>query len=143
MIEGFFRPGGPYPFVRAGVRLGGAPARWAAVEFIVDTGAAVSCIHARDAVNRLHLPASELDPGSWDRMERFAGVGGTSRYGVRACTYGFVEADGTPIVLPGEIRLGELRRGPALPSILGWDVLRHFELAVRSPDLVRLVPLGQ
>jgi hypothetical protein len=59
-------------------------------------------------------------------------------------SFAFLHADGTPLVLDGTIDIA--RRPPAnqtIPSLLGWDILRHFDVRLNYPErIVDLNPLA-
>lgn len=131
MIRGFFPPGQIYPFVSVDLRIAGVPQQTARINFVIDTGAAVTVIHPSDALIELKMTSASLDPASWPVRQTLAGVGGASRYLVRAADFVF-DDDRGPIRFRDElVRIGELRPGfRNLPSLLGWDLLQHFRLAI-------------
>lgn len=84
MIEGFFHPEYPDTPVRvilAALRFPSISDEWVVVEFLLDTGASVSCIHA-DAIAQLFgVGAIErLQASALPDLREFSGVGGIARY---------------------------------------------------------------
>jgi hypothetical protein len=100
------------------------------MRFIVDTGAIRTCIHPMDAKLRLQIPTSRLrDRSRWSSSVNAAGIGGRSRYFVEQATLTFTNDDGSPELVATEIWIAEMTlANQRLPSLLGWDVLRHFRL---------------
>jgi hypothetical protein len=59
------------------------------------------------------------------------GIGGSALYYVVPCVYNFTHDDGMPHEIDGDIRIAQIRDDNlGLPSLLGWDILRHFEIAI-------------
>ena len=118
MIPGFFTPIMPQPFVRVAVHLPSIARNAAIVPFIFDTGAAFTCIHARDAIRHFDVDPAELDPDRWDEPLTIDGLGGGLRYRVVPASYGFQRDDGVLERIDLFTMLGELRSGE-FPSLLG------------------------
>ena len=100
------------------------------IPFLVDTGATITTIHPPDALSRLKLSAAQLSTADfWPLHDTVRGVGGLTRqFRVRA-QYKFTHQDGMIQLLTGNVRIAQLRpEATHLPSLLGWDVLQHFEL---------------
>ena len=119
MIRGEFRDG--WPFVVCWIlfpRLG----LLAEVPFLVDTGAALTCLHTRDA-NDVGIPHQRLEmPG------RMRGIGGVSRYFQEPAHLMFADTDRS---LSYGYRIAIQIADPtaasaAVPSLLGWDVLGRW-----------------
>ena len=131
MISGLFLPARPpYPFVSAEPTILGLRHEIAPVNFLIDTGAARTCIHPLDANLIMRIPRSRLmDARQWSSSVRGGGVGGAGRYFVEPATLTFTNDDGSPEVVETEIWIAEMTlANQRLPSLLGWDILRHFRL---------------
>jgi hypothetical protein len=62
------------------------------------------------------------------------GIGGSTNDFPVPARYSFAEESGERIVIDGEILVAQLTPATEpLPSLLGWDVLRHFELTTNLP----------
>lgn len=139
MIRGCFAdPAWPVPTVQAAVaapQLGpGAPVP----EFLVDTGATRTCLHPADVVAKFGVDPSLLaDSRQWSRHVTPHGVGGQAIYYPVSATFAFLHDDLTVQEIQEEIWVAQLRDGnETLPSLLGWDVLRHFELVLNWGERV-------
>jgi hypothetical protein len=135
LIRGIFDPANPdypLPFVNTAVHLPGLTATWTIVPFLIDTGAGSTSIHVGDALNLLGLQRTVLeDPAAWDRHERHTGVGGVGLYYIVPARYGLLEAHGEWQLFDADIRIASLtRESPGIPSVLGWDILRRFAIAM-------------
>jgi hypothetical protein len=132
LIEGRFHPEAnePLPLVVAYVQITGIAENWTPIELLIDTGAAVTCVYPVDATRRFGIAAADLSsPGDWQHVDRKRGVGGEANFFVVQATYAFRHADSNFQFLQGELRIAELSDESAvLPSILGWDVMKHFRL---------------
>jgi hypothetical protein len=142
LIEGRFHPesSDPLPLVVAYVRIVEIVERWTPIELLIDTGAAVTCVYPVDATQRFGIAAADLtNAAKWQRLDAKRGVGGEANFFVVEATYAFRHADSNFQFLRG-VRIAELTDESAvLPSILGWDVMRHFRLIADWPN--RLVTL--
>lgn len=103
------------------------------VRFLVDTGAAVTCIHPKDGIP-LRLPFDRLQHGGY-----VTGVGGRSERFVERAILTFVDADGAvTYVYDLDTRVGKPEQvGSGLPSLLGQDVLGRWVM-VHDPAIGRL-----
>ena len=130
MIIGDFDGGHPYVSAVVGMpRLG----VFGTVRFLVDTGAAVTCIHPKDSVP-LSLPFDRLQ-----NSEFVTGVGGRSERFVERATLTFFDAaDAVTYMYDLDVRIGKPQQVRAgLPSLLGQDVLGRWVM-VHDPDVGRL-----
>ena len=130
MIIGEFDGGHPYVSAVVGVpRIG----LIGAVRLLVDTGAAVTCIHPKDGIP-LRLPFDRLQDGGY-----VTGVGGRSERFVERANLTFVDADGAvTYVYDLDTRVGKPEQvGSGLPSLLGQDVLGRWVM-VHDPAIGRL-----
>ena len=93
----------------------------------MDTGAALTCIHALDAIRIFGMTPSELDPSTWTNPMSVGGIGGGLLYREEPAQYAFPNTDGTFEFIDGTVLIGELR-SQATPALLGWDLLKHFDL---------------
>jgi hypothetical protein len=138
LIRGLWHPRYPLPLVQVGILVEGFTDRWHLLNFVIDTGATNSCIHPRDA-HRLGIPRSALDPGTWEKSSSTLGIGGRAFYKPCAATYAFVPEENPmePLNLSGaSVRLAaSTPANQRLPSLLGWDVLRHFRLTIDSDEV--------
>ncbi len=127
MISGYFSAKWGCPFVWARLTVSGRSAQ--AVPFLIDTGSATSIVHAIDARTRLNLAMSGLDPSAWPPEEtvRRRGVAGVALSRLMEAVFDFAHEDGSTETIAETIELGGLG-SEGLPSLLGWDVLRHFRL---------------
>lgn len=60
-----------------------------------------------------------------------SGIGGGVPYRLLSASYEFAHEDGTAEAIAGTLELGGLG-SEGLPSLLGWDVLRHFWLDLNA-----------
>ncbi len=81
MITGFFaREILPQPLIRVAVLVQELRSEWISVPFVIDTGAAHTCIHAVDATRLFGLKQVDLDPANWPTSTLIQGIGGTLTY---------------------------------------------------------------
>ena len=131
MIKGFFDPATPRPTpkVRVALLLPDIGRRSHFVDFQIDTGTDESILHPTDAV-QIGLDLSQLLTAqpSWGSSHELIGIGGRMiSYRVRAA-YLFQHESRTQRV-DGLIHIARWTpESSALPSLLGWDVLRYFRL---------------
>lgn len=98
------------------------------VDFLIDTGASKSVLHPADAFRIGFTPEQLTTPQPWP-TETFTGIGGSVREYVFSARYGFVFMDQSTKTIEGQISVAPYSSANArLPSLLGWDVLRYFEL---------------
>ncbi|MBI2760689.1 MAG: hypothetical protein HYX51_04600 [Chloroflexi bacterium] len=101
------------------------------VPFLIDTGAALTILHPRDATTRLGFTRSQLEqPQSWPVQPTY-GIGGTTTNYTLPARYTFSHEDGSLTEILGRILVA--RRTPEnaeLPSIMGWDLLRQIHLTM-------------
>ena len=142
MIHGFWSGDFPLPLVRAAVWGDGVRPNWVTVTFVLDTGASDTCIHPLDATRRLGMTPASLDPSGWANPTMSDGVGGSATYLTLPASYAFLHSDRTlaPEFLDEEtVGIGALTlSSQALPSLLGWNVLRHFDIHVRKGGPITL-----
>ncbi|MGI8549827.1 MAG: hypothetical protein ACR2PL_03360 [Dehalococcoidia bacterium] len=100
------------------------------IDFLLDTGAAVTCLHPLDARSRIEVERSQLQGlQPWGRLIDVVGIGGSVSYYVTRATYTFRQEDGHQRSIDGQIQIAQVRREvQTLPSLLGWDVLQHFRI---------------
>jgi hypothetical protein len=127
----------PQPLVLVAVLIADLRPDWVAIPFVVDTGAAVTCIHALDAMADFNMSVASLDPSSWPASVTGGGIGGQLRHLIFKAQFGFEHEDGTLDIIEGPVRIGESASG-SLPSLLGCDVLRHFEVVYRGGRSITL-----
>ncbi len=140
MISGYFSAQWGCPFVWARLTVSGRPPQ--PVPFLIDTGSVTSIVHATDARTRLNLAMSELEPAAWppEEVVRRRGVAGVALSLPLDAAFDFVHEDGATETITETIELGGLG-SEGLPSLLGWDVLRHFRLDLNaSRGSVALLP---
>ena len=118
--------------VRVAVYLPGMTASWSLVDFLLDTGAATTCLHPPDTVERLAISNQRLQSrDAWESVETYHGVGGGATYFVARSRYALLDEHGEWQIIEGTLRVAEAtvtNRG--LASILGWDILRGFAVTL-------------
>jgi hypothetical protein len=131
VISGYFSAKWGCPFVWAQLKVPGRLPE--PVPFLIDTGSATSIIHAKDARTRLLLAMSELDPAAWlpEETVRRRGVAGVALSRLMDAAFDFAHEDGATETVAGVVELGGVG-SEGLPSLLGWDVLRHFRLDLNA-----------
>lgn len=139
MITGFFaREILPQPLIRAAVTVPDIRPEWISVAFVIDTGAAHTCIHAVDATRLFGLKQADLDPSRWADAAIIQGVGGSLAYRQLEAEYAFLRDDESWEVVAAPVRFGEFRSS-STPSLLGWDVLAQFDLEIAAQrNFIRL-----
>jgi hypothetical protein len=135
MIHGFFdlsyRP--PLPKVLAGLVLPYRSETFVPIEFVIDTGASATCLHPRDARQRLRFTPEEfiILPRIACEDRSLAGVTGAAIYYSTPARYIMADDGGPPQVIDAEIRIAQPSAGnQVLPSILGWDILERFRIVL-------------
>ncbi len=103
------------------------------VEFLVDTGADVTCIHPKDG-SSLFIPYDDLRNG-----KEVGGIGGTSLRYPEPAILSFRESTGAPVHRYRiEVRIGKPEDVDEwMPSVLGQDILKHWR-TIHEPDLKRV-----
>ena len=103
------------------------------IEFLVDTGASASCLHPRDALDRVGFTSDELvalaraAPAS----RSFVGVTGSAVYAGVPAQYLLVHDDGQLQAIDADIHIAQpVAINLTIPSILGWDILQHFRIVL-------------
>lgn len=126
MIVGRFERG--RPFLRGDVLIPRFGVQ-AGVNFLVDTGADVTCLHPGDAIPA-NIPFDRLENLTANR-----GIGGQSSYFVEQAILSFRDADGRPIYLYDiDIRIGKPEEvSDRIPSLLGQDVLKRWRVVHHPP----------
>ena len=134
MIRGYFDTAwpAPLPAVRVALFMPGVMPRWSITTFLIDTGATTTVIHPLAAVRDLGIDAARLnDPAQWPRQTDVYGVGGVVRNYLVPAELTFAREDGTLKTIEQSFQVARERSGnERLPSLLGWDILRHFRLTV-------------
>ena len=123
----------PQPFVRIAVQLVSIRPDWVVLPFVVDTGAAFTCIHALDATRSFEMSPASLDRAGWSASVPVGGIGGGQLYLARPANYAFQRDDGELELFTGTVRIGELRT-QATPALLGWDLLRFFRTVTNGRE---------
>jgi hypothetical protein len=120
----------PVPRVRAAVFVPGYSTKWGLVEFLLDTGAATTVLHPRDAIVAANIGAGLLvDPTRWPNQRNAYGVGGTSINYILLAHYGFMHDNGQWETFLAEIAVAQLTvENQTLPSLLGWDILQKYRV---------------
>lgn len=134
MIRGRYHPNArwPVPLVRVWIRAEDISPEWVPVECLVDTGAAVTSVHPRDATARLKIDPKRLaSTDSWPAGNRLGGISGSATYFPVPAAFGFLHDDGAFQILTGTLHVAmATRSNRTIPSLLGWDLLRHFEVLI-------------
>ena len=135
MIRGFFDPTSferPVPRFWVSMRLPGVSPRWALVNFLIDTGAPSTALHPSDMVKRFELDVTRLaSPEQWSRRTTITGISGGVVSYIEPATYAFLREDQTVLELNQDVLIAQwMPANEELPSVLGWDILRHFGLSL-------------
>lgn len=99
----------------------------------MDTGAAFTCIHAIDASRYFGMMPAQLDPANWTIPIPIGGIGGSRLYLELPANYAFHRDDNANELIDGVIRIGEMSSA-GTPSLLGWDLLKHFEMTMHGAN---------
>lgn len=120
------------PTVRVAVLLSRVGVEQATIEFLIDTGATFSTLHPNDALFVLGIDSVRLSvPYIWPDKEPSLGIGGMVEDYVEPAEYVFTHEDGTTQTIVGHIRIAQpTAYNQQFPSLLGWDVLRHFRMVI-------------
>ena len=119
----------------------GITQEWKRFYTLIDTGAEVTCLHPSDALANIEIPLDDLsDESRWPVRDQRFGIGGQALYFTVDAVYSFLHEDGHWQEMPGQLRIAKPRPDNLMfPSLLGWDVLRHFEIKLNfSAGLVTL-----
>jgi hypothetical protein len=129
--------------VRVLLYIPGLTRRWAAVDFLLDTGASTSCVHPRDATARLGIDAITLrTPSAWARQHQSQGVGGSATDFIVTAHYALRRDDGGWDTYQDDLAIARSTlANQTLPSLLGWDILQHYRIVADwHAGSVRLEP---
>mgnify|MGYP001589979239 CR=1 FL=1 len=140
MIRGYVAVASPFVPLRVSFQRIQTRFPYTDLQFLLDTGAAVSVIHPVDAKSI----GLELDEEfSAIPMEINAGIGGGARYLREMSWLEFTQADGALSRYRFALRIAVPDAANAvLPSILGMDFIQHFRLTVSvREERVELEPL--
>ena len=97
----------------------------------MDTGAAQTVVHPKDAIRHLGLSVAQLtNRNLWEKQVGNIGVGGAAVSFQIDASYAFQSADGSWRIVEGKVLIAELKDNQQLPSLLGWDLLRLFRTEV-------------
>lgn len=136
MIRGAFPPRrAPHPYLTVAVSLPELRPQWSLVDFLVDSGAAATSVHPTDAIRRLGLAPSQLDPSNWDAVNarRSRGIGGTAEYLETSAVFAFRDDALGWITYTDKLLLSEMRQdNQRLPSLLGWNLLEHLAVTMNG-----------
>ena len=137
MIAGFFDPAtpGPVPRVRVLVLSPQITQGWVPVDFLLDTGAASTCLHPIDAIFTVGIdPRALADPQCWSQPRTYGGVGGRGVYYIVPITYGFEHLGGHLQTISGELAIAQPQlHNAGLASLLGRDLLQYFHVSIDWP----------
>ena len=128
MIRGYFNVDSNRPQLSVALFLPGISPRWAMVEFLIDTGADSTVLAPAAAVDLFDISSDRLsDPSNWPDRIRALGVGGSTLVYRTLARFDFASENGIEHSLSGTILIPRpIPSAVAPPSLLGWDVLRHF-----------------
>ena len=100
------------------------------LEFLIDTGADWASLQPADAIAGLRFELSELEsPGRWGETAVLQGIGGDAMCYVEQAVFGFRHIDGRVREIGTSIYILQPSEfSQDVPSLLGWNVLRHFDL---------------
>lgn len=133
-ITGYFKHkigAPPAPYIRAMVRL--PSGNFAAIDFLVDTGADFTVVHPADSL-KLGLKAQPLNHPK-NRMS--SGIGGTAQYRSEDARLIFKTQGGPPVTWDTSILIGpcgdeKFQSALRAPSLLGRDFLQHCHFTADS-----------
>lgn len=114
----------------AGLRIPSLGSEIKTVDFVIDTGSDRTILQPADARNAFDLPMALLEnERAWERVAVVTGVSAPAMcYGVPAELV-LQHTDGRVQELPLQLYIMKpTQYNLTLPSLLGWDVLRRFEL---------------
>ena len=102
------------------------------IDFLIDTGSISTTLHPRDMIRSFHLTRGELAaPERWNRSRTGIGIGGRVMEFIEAAQLRLRRDDGTLRTFEHDVLIAQLTsENEYLPSLLGWDVLRHFRLTL-------------
>jgi hypothetical protein len=91
-------------------------------------------------MSALGIPIQDLDSARWNDAVTSAGIGGRLAYRAIPARYAFFDEDRSlPAVFIDPAAEAQLAaytpESAVLPSLLGWDVLRHFRLTIDSEEV--------
>jgi hypothetical protein len=93
---------------------------WPLIPFLVDTGAAQTVVHPKDAVRRLGLSVAQLTNRSlWTNVVGNIGVGGAATSFEVPARYAVQSDDGAWRIVEGNVRIAELADNQHLPHSWG------------------------
>lgn len=98
------------------------------VDFLIDTGADMTCLHPQDA-GRLGI-----SPDRAQQSVMSAGVGGTLQYYREEAILTFQDQDGSDLLFYCDIHISQDPAVDALPSLLGRDFLNRCRLLADNPE---------
>ena len=132
LIVGFFDPSArwPVPMVRATVFLPSVAPRWVPIDFVLDTGAALTALQPGDATLAVGIDPDRLaKPETGPQCATVHGFGGTSTCYVENAEYSFRHDDGSLRVFRDRLIIAQpAAANRDLPSVLGWNLLHHFRI---------------
>jgi hypothetical protein len=135
VIRGFFyeSTSTAMPIVVVGFVLPHRGMGYAPIPFVLDSGAASTALHPHDAFSILAFTRDEF--AELPRIARarhpLIGITGPTAYYVVPARYISGRDDGSPYVIDADVHIAEPVPGnAAIPSVLGWDILRHFRITL-------------
>jgi hypothetical protein len=135
-IRGWFGSvaGWSMPQVEISLYLPGISSDWIQVNFLLDTGCTHSQLQTGDATAQLGISPERLQrPALWPNVTTSLGVGGTIRMYSTPARYGFADDSGRVEIVEGQIHIAQfVPRNQQLPSLLGWDVLKEFDISLNQ-----------
>jgi hypothetical protein len=135
-IRGWFGlvAGWMLPQVRASLYLPGVSADWSQVDFLLDTGCTHSLLQTEDAITQIGIAPERLQqPVLWRDVVTSLGVGGLSRMYRVPARYSLADDSGRMEIVEGQIHIAQfVSRQQQLPSLLGWDVLKEFDISLNQ-----------
>ncbi|MFN8558341.1 MAG: hypothetical protein U0531_13690 [Dehalococcoidia bacterium] len=138
MIHGHFDPAEPYrlaPRLQVLIWLPDISRQLVAVDFLIDTGAARTSLHAVDTLGRLGISLRRLrDTAVWPGRSSVRGIGGHVDYVQTTAHYGFLHHDGRQQTIVAPIQIAASDHADTLPSLLGLDILQRFDLSLSWRD---------
>lgn len=120
----------PFPIVRVSLTIDSITREPAEVDFVVDSGSHFTCLQPNDASLWAGIAEARLeDPRAWPTTTGGSGIGGGSIFFPMPAAFTFRHESGRSQTIRQTIYIAHLTQANMyMPSLMGWDLLRHFRL---------------